>query len=157
LASHLEGSEPPHPLIVGPAHFRGVAVPGGLAAAKELRSAGKHDDAARRVLTGYLGKLDASVISQYAVDGTGVEADIALPRRKIAVLVNGCFIYGCAQHSRGTKSQDVWWRKDIDRRVAARVGQVEELRRAGWAVHVVWEHEDPAVASERVLSREAAA
>ena len=29
--------------------------------------------------------------------------------------------------------------------------------RAGWAVHVVWEHEDPAVASERVLSREAAA
>jgi DNA (cytosine-5)-methyltransferase 1 len=157
LSAHLDGTRDADPLIVGPTEFRGVASPGGLAAAKELLSGGKHDDAARRVLADYLGKLDASVVSDYMVEDAGVKADIALPARKTVVFVNGCFIYGCEQHSRGTKSQDVWWKKDIDRRVEARTAQVEALRRAGWLVHVVWEHEDPAVASQRVLSCEAAA
>jgi DNA (cytosine-5)-methyltransferase 1 len=157
LATHLDMTEPVDPLVVGSTSFRGVAVPGGLAAAEELRSSGKHDDAARRVLADYLGKLDESAVSGYRVEGTDIDADIALPERKIVVFVNGCFIYGCAQHSRGTKSQDVWWKDDIDRRVTARAAEVEELHRAGWVVHVVWEHEDPAAACERVLSREVAA
>jgi DNA (cytosine-5)-methyltransferase 1 len=157
LKMHLEGSERAKVLVVGPRAFRGMAVPGASAAAEEMRSSGKHDDAARRVLFEQLGNHTASVVPQYAVDGTGVVADLALPERKTAVFVHGCFIYGCPEHSRGTKSQDVWWKKDIDRRIEQRDLEVKRLEESGWIVHVIWEHEDPAVASERILSYEAAA
>jgi DNA (cytosine-5)-methyltransferase 1 len=157
LTAHLTASRSSDPLVVGPTTFRGVAVPGGSAAAEEMRSSGKHDDAARRVLSEYLGKLDTSVVSEHKIEETEIVADVALPDRKIAVFVQGCFIYGCAEHSRGTKSQDVWWKKEIESRVTKRDAEIEIVREAGWVVHVVWEHEDPAVASERILSFEAAA
>lgn len=157
LAAHLDSTGAAEPVIVGPSRFRGVPVPGGAGAAEEMRSSGRHDDAARRVLADHLTKLDSSVISEYEVEGTDIKADVALPEHKIAVFVQGCFIYGCAKHSRGTKSQNVWWKKEIARRIEARAAEIERMRQAGWLVHIVWEHEDPAVASERILSREAAA
>jgi DNA (cytosine-5)-methyltransferase 1 len=157
LRSHLEASGARDPLVVGPTSFRGKPVPCGSAVAEEMRSSGKHDDAARRILFEYLGSLSPSVVAGYIVDGTDVVADLALPKRKAAVFVQGCFIYGCVDHSRGTKSQDVWWRKDIDRRVAKRAAEIEAIQNAGWVVHVVWEHEDPAIASRRILSDEEAA
>ena len=157
LTAHLDATGAAEPLIVGPRSFRGAPVPGGAGAAEEMRSSGKHDDAARGVLVAHLGKLDASVVSEYQVDGTDIKVDVALPKRKIAVFVQGCFIYGCEKHSRGTKSQNVWWKKDIARRVTVRTAEIEWLRQAGWLVHIVWEHEDPAIASERILSCEAAA
>jgi DNA (cytosine-5)-methyltransferase 1 len=157
LAAHLDAIGAAEPLVVGPTSFQGVAVPGGAGTAKEMRSSGKHDDAARQVLAAHLGRLDTSVVSEHEVGGTGIKADLALPERKIAVLVQGCFIYGCKKHSRGTKSQNVWWKEEIARRVKARAAETKRLRQAGWLVHIVWEHEDPAVASERILSCEAAA
>jgi DNA mismatch endonuclease Vsr len=157
LTAHLDSVGAADPLVVGPTKFKGRPVPGGSAAVELMRSSGKHDDAARAVLSDYLGKLEKSVVIEHPVDGTDVVADIALPDRRTAVFVHGCFIYGCPVHTRGTKSQDVWWRKDIDRRVKARDAQIATLRGAGWLVHVVWEHEDPAVASERILSDEAVA
>lgn len=157
LTAHLEASGAVDPLVVGPTAFKGKPVPGGSAAADLMRSVGKHDDAARAVLSTYLGKLGKSVVVDCKIDNTEVVADVALPERKIAVFVQGCFIYGCSQHSRGTKSQDVWWKKDIDRRIATRDAEMEALSGAGWVVHVVWEHEDPAVASERILAHEAVA
>ena len=157
LAAHLDSTRAAEPVIVGPSRFQGVPVPGGAVAAEEMRSSGRHDDAARRVLAAHLTKLDSSVVSEYQVEGTDMKADVALPERKIAVFVQGCFIYGCAKHSRGTKSQNVWWKKEIARRVEARAAEIERLHQAGWLVRIVWEHEDPAVASERILSREAAA
>lgn len=157
LTAHLERSCAAAPLVVGPTKFRGIPVPGGSAAAELMRSSGKHDDAARTVLSDYLGKLEKSVVVEHKIEDTDVVADVALPDRRIAVFVQGCFIYGCAQHSRGTKSQDVWWKKDIDRRIAKRDAETELLRGAGWVVHVVWEHEDPAGASDRILSCEAVA
>jgi DNA mismatch endonuclease Vsr len=157
LADHLGAAGASDPLVVGPTQFRGTPVPGGSAAARLMRSAGKHDDAARKVLCEYLGKLDPSVEVDHAIEGTEVIADLAIPLRKIAVFVQGCFIYGCAEHSRGTKSQEVWWRKDIDRRVATRDREVADATAAGWTIHVVWEHEDPAVASERILADDVAA
>ena len=157
LAAHLGESGAVDPLVVGPRDFKGVPVPGGSAMAEEMRSSGKHDDAAREVLSECFKQFDISVVSQHEIEGTQIIADVALPDRKIAVFVNGCFIYGCADHRRGTKSQDVWWKKDIDRRIQGRKAELKALKEAGWVVHVVWEHEDPAVACERILSCDAAA
>lgn len=158
LAAQLEGRsvEEVEPLIVGPAEYRGVAVPGGEEAALSMRSAGKHDDAARGRLIEHLSTLDVTVRTHHQVPGTDVDADLALPEEKIAIFVQGCFIYGCPQCARGTKSQ-TWWKDDIDRRAAARAQQVKSIENAGWTVVIVWEHEDPAVVADRLgISTEAA-
>jgi DNA (cytosine-5)-methyltransferase 1 len=157
LKVHLEGAASGGPLVIGPTTHKGVAVPGGSAAAEVMRSSGKHDDAARRLLSEYLLHLDASVVPAYKVEGTEIVFDVALPDRKTGVFIHGCFIYGCADHCRGTKSQDVWWKNEIDGRVAKRAAEIRLIRKAGWTVHVVWEHEDPAIAGKRILSCDAAA
>lgn len=157
LTAHLEGSRSSEPLVVGPQRFKGEPVPGSALAVEAMRSTGKHDDAARTVLYDYLLKLGESVVTAHRIEGTEIVVDVALPESRIGVFVQGCFIYGCAEHSRGTKSQGVWWKKEIDRRIAARASETAVLRDAGWTVHVVWEHEDPAVASARILSSEAVA
>lgn len=137
------------PLVVGPANYRGVPVPGGAEAALAMRSAGKHDDAARTRLIEHLMTLDLAVRTHHEVPGTHVHADLALPEEQIAIFVQGCFIYGCPQCARGTKSQ-TWWKADISRRTVERAEQVEAIEGAGWTVAVVWEHEDPATVADRL-------
>lgn len=76
--------------------------------------------------------------------------DIAFPRQKVAVFVDGCFWHGCPEHGTRPKSNvDRWAEKldangERDRRVEA------HLRERGWAVLRIWEHEDVVVACEKV-------
>lgn len=144
LLAHLgEESARGEVLIVGPQKHRGVAVPGGSEAAQLMRSGGRHDDAARHLLTEHVSALVDHVEGEYSVPGTKYTVDLAVPEQKLAIFVQGCFIYGCSACSRGTKSQ-TWWKSDIDRRTKDRAAEIAELERAGWTVLVVWEHEDPA-------------
>jgi DNA (cytosine-5)-methyltransferase 1 len=158
LKAHLDGrsSEEHEPLIIGPTEYRGVPVPGGDEAAQAMRSSGKHDDAARARIIDQLQNLELSVQTVYRVPGTEVDADVALSDQKIALFVQGCFIYGCEQCKRGTKSQ-TWWKDDIRRRTSERTDQVAAIEAVGWKVAIVWEHEDPATVAETLgLSNEAA-
>jgi DNA (cytosine-5)-methyltransferase 1 len=158
LLAHLADSkEHVEPLVVGPELYRGVPVPGGSEAARMMRSSGSHDDAARRVLTDHVAALVDHVESKYPVPGTSCTVDLALPDQRLAIFVQGCFIYGCPTCSRGTKSQTSWWKTDIARRSKEREAEVVELEAVGWTVLVVWEHEDPAdVVSALDLSIQAA-
>jgi DNA (cytosine-5)-methyltransferase 1 len=151
LKAHLGGRSPNdvEPLIVGPAEYRGRPVPGGAEAALAMRSSGKHDDAARTRIIEHLTTLELSVQTHYRVPGTEVNADVAIDDEKIAIFVQGCFIYGCQQCARGTKSQ-TWWKADISRRTAERAEQVVALEEVGWTVAIVWEHEDPATVADRL-------
>lgn len=78
--------------------------------------------------------------------------DIVLPNRRLAVFVHGCFWHGCPRPYTEPKHNRNWWRgkiaknKDRDRRKRF------VLRRAGWSVISVWEHEDPDVAVQRIRS-----
>lgn len=114
-----------------------------------MRSGGKHDDAARTRIIQHLQALELSVQIHYTVPGTDVDADLALVDKQIAIFVQGCFIYGCPQCARGTKSQ-TWWKADIKRRVVERAEQVAAIEDVGWTVAVVWEHEDPATLADRL-------
>lgn len=151
LAAHLGGMDPAEveTLIVGPTDFRGVAVPGALEAARVMLSGGKHDDAAKRRIIEQLADLPLNVEPHYRIEEVQVEADMAIPDRKVAIFVQGCFIYGCKECARGTKSQ-TWWKSDIKRRIAERDVQKLALEEAGWKVVVVWEHEDPALIADRL-------
>jgi DNA mismatch endonuclease (patch repair protein) len=71
----------------------------------------------------------------------GVTVDILFPGPKVAVLVDGCFWHGCPKHATFPKSNQDYWlpklaeNRDRDARQAAR------LRKAGWRVIRVWEHD----------------
>jgi DNA mismatch endonuclease, patch repair protein len=69
--------------------------------------------------------------------------DIVLPRRRIAVLVHGCFWHrhpGC-RFAYTPKSRVEFWKAKFDRNVA-RDGEAQKaLANRGWRSHVVWECE----------------
>jgi DNA mismatch endonuclease (patch repair protein) len=78
--------------------------------------------------------------------------DVAFPRAKVAVLIDGCFWHGCPQHATHPKANADWWRTKLDRNMARDRETTEHLVAAGWTVLRFWEHE----AAEEVAVRVAA-
>ncbi|WEH33580.1 very short patch repair endonuclease [Streptomyces sp. AM 4-1-1] len=78
--------------------------------------------------------------------------DIAFPRAKVAVFLDGCFWHGCPQHATRPKANAEWWREKLDRNMARDVETTEHLAAAGWTVLRFWEHEAPLLIAERVAA-----
>ena len=87
---------------------------------KRLREAG---------LTGY--RL------QWKVPG---RPDVAWPGKNVALFVNGCFWHRCPRCNLPLPKSNVeYWVVKFDRNVERDERNLEELRKAGWTVHVIWE------------------
>ena len=70
-----------------------------------------------------------------------VRPDFVFPRRRLAVFVDGCFWHGCPRHGTKPKGNRSFWRRKFAVN-QARDGRVNRgLRRAGWRVLRLWEHE----------------
>jgi len=65
-------------------------------------------------------------------------ADACLPLDSVALMVHGCFWHGC--HCQGPRRDDKWLGHLIENRLRD-LSDDFELRRRGWDVRVVWEHE----------------
>src|SRR5437764_3570325 len=78
-------------------------------------------------------------------------ADIVLPTAKIAVFVDGCFWHSCPRHKSLPKANRDWWRTKLATNVARDRDSDHTLRRSGWRVIRVWEHEKVELAALRVL------
>lgn len=76
--------------------------------------------------------------------------DIAFPRAKIAVFVDGCFWHRCPDHSVKVKNNDAWWDEKLNANVARDRSTDSALEQQGWHVIRVWEHEDMNEAAARV-------
>ncbi len=80
--------------------------------------------------------------------------DIAFPGRKIAVIVNGCFWHGCAKcAARKPKTNKAFWSQKIKDNQARDEKNLKELKRLGWKVFVVWEHDLKKGKGERVAGK----
>lgn len=79
-----------------------------------------------------------------------IEADVVFPTERVAVFADGCFWHGCPKHSRDTKSNTKWWAAKIATNKQRDDENTAALKKAGWRVVRVWEHEDPAIAATRV-------
>jgi DNA mismatch endonuclease (patch repair protein) len=101
----------------------------------------------RRLLhrKGYRYRVDRPVLA-----GSRRRHDLVFPTAKVAVEVRGCFWHACPQHATQPKANSGWWAEKLGANVARDADTAERLSRAGWELVVVWEHEDPAVAAERV-------
>jgi DNA mismatch endonuclease (patch repair protein) len=67
--------------------------------------------------------------------------DIVFVRGKVALFVDGCFWHGCRRHYSAPVRNAAFWQRKLamnterDRRVD------KELRRSGWRVARLWEHD----------------
>lgn len=66
--------------------------------------------------------------------------DVVLPRRKIALFVNGCFWHGHHNCSRATlpSTNKVFWKIKIEKNKRRDESQRRKLRKMGWSALTFW-------------------
>lgn len=84
------------------------------------------------------------------IDGTRTRPDIAFIREKVAVFVDSCFWHWCPHHGTLPKVNAGWWGAKLQQNVERDRRHSRELRRKGWQVMRVWEHEDVSKAVRRI-------
>jgi DNA mismatch endonuclease (patch repair protein) len=67
--------------------------------------------------------------------------DFVFRRERLAVFVDGCFWHGCKQHCRMPRDNRKYWREKILRNQKRDRLVTKTLRRTGWRVLRIWEHE----------------
>ena len=76
--------------------------------------------------------------------------DIVFTRARVAVFVDGCFWHGCPTHGELPIANREFWRVKLDRTRQRDHDVTEALRREGWHVMRIWEHDVLADAVKRV-------
>jgi len=82
-----------------------------------------------------------------AIVGVRRRADIVFVAAKVAVFVDGCFWHCCPKHRTQPKANAEWWAAKLQENRRRDRATNRQLRRAGWHVVRVWEHEDPVEAA----------
>ncbi|MCX9192091.1 very short patch repair endonuclease [Carbonactinospora thermoautotrophica] len=76
--------------------------------------------------------------------------DLVFRPSRVAVEVRGCFWHGCPEHYRQPASNTTYWAAKVERNMARDAEIAQLLADAGWLLLVVWEHEDPNEAAQRI-------
>jgi DNA mismatch endonuclease (patch repair protein) len=79
--------------------------------------------------------------------------DFIFPKLKVALFVDGCFWHGCPKHATLPKNNREFWRRKLAANRARDAQVTRTLRRAGWRVVRVWEHELAWKHQARLLKR----
>ena len=77
--------------------------------------------------------------------------DFIFPQKRVALFVDGCFWHGCPKHSNMPKNNEEFWREKLQKNKDRDKFVTRELRKMGWKVVRVWEHE--LATSDRVVKR----
>lgn len=77
--------------------------------------------------------------------------DIAFPRCKVVVFVDGCFWHNCPEHGTWPKSNSEWWHRKLLRNAERDQQTVAALQEHGWTVIRIWEHEPPDEVADRIV------
>ena len=67
--------------------------------------------------------------------------DFADRKNKIAIFIDGCFWHGCGKHCRMPKQNKKYWRQKIKRNIKRDKEVSKNLRKQGWKVIRIWEHD----------------
>lgn len=70
-----------------------------------------------------------------------VRPDFVFSKLKLAVFVDGCFWHACPRHCRMPVSNRAFWRAKLARNQARDRLVTRTLRKAGWRVLRIWEHD----------------
>lgn len=67
--------------------------------------------------------------------------DFIFPKKKVALFVDGCFWHSCPKHSNTPKNNQEFWLEKLQKNKNIDKFVTHELRKLGWKVIRVWEHE----------------
>lgn len=76
----------------------------------------------------------------FPVRGVG-KVDVAFPRQRVAIQIDGCFWHGCPSHAVRPKTNSAFWYRKVEGNRARDQRQDEALRSSGWVVLRFWEHD----------------
>ena len=79
--------------------------------------------------------------------------DFVFPKLKLAVFVDGCFWHSCPKHRTKPANNAAFWRKKLAANKARDRRVTRTLRRMGWRVVRIWEHELARKNETRLLKR----
>ncbi len=82
-----------------------------------------------------------------------VRPDFVFREVRLALFVDGCFWHGCPKHATQPRSNAAFWRKKFAANQARDRLVNRALRRSGWRVLRIWEHELARKNEARLLRR----
>jgi DNA mismatch endonuclease (patch repair protein) len=82
-----------------------------------------------------------------------VRPDFVFRTSLTAVFVDGCFWHGCPRHGTQPKGNRSFWKKKFATNIARDRLVTRTLRRTGWKVLHIWEHELARKNEARLLNR----
>ena len=82
-----------------------------------------------------------------------VKPDFVFPKIKTAVFVDGCFWHGCPRHATWPRTRAAFWKAKIEGNRARDRRVNSALRKRGWIVLRIWEHELAKKNLPRLLKR----
>lgn len=92
-------------------------------------------------------KLRSAIASQ-GISGwkTNVEElpgkpDVVFVHERLAVFVDGCFWHGCPKCYRRPQSNQDYWDRKVARNIQRDKTKRRQLRRLGWSIVQLWEHD----------------
>lgn len=100
-----------------------------------------------------LSKRGLKCLANKMIADAKVRPDMVFPSERMCVFVDGCFWHGCPACAKKTPSSNkAYWIPKLRENRLRDARQTRKLRRAGWRVVRVWEHELKR-SPERALSR----
>ena len=121
---------------------------------QRMRHTAQRDNMAERAVRSALHRAGYRFrLHQRIVPGTRRTVDIVLPRYRIALFVNGCFWHGCRRHATWPKRNAEFWQQKIEANRARDADTDRRLRKNGWTVVRIWEHDEPDEAVNEVAAR----
>jgi len=118
-----------------------------------MTSVRQRDTAAELLLRSELHRLGLRYrLHVPVVPGVRRRPDIVFRPSRVAVFVDGCFWHGCPRHGTMAKANRAFWQNKIDANKRRDADTDRRMRRIGWKVVRVWEHEDPASAARRIAA-----
>lgn len=69
------------------------------------------------------------------------QPDVVIDRLRVAIFMDGCFYHSCPRHGHLPKSNVEYWVPKLHRTVQRDARTRQQLRRRGWSVWRVWEHD----------------
>lgn len=105
-----------------------------------------------REVFSYLRKHGVRFAKHYG--GAPGKPDVAIPQRKVAVFIDGDFWHGWQFARWSGNLPNAYWRKKISANMKRDKKNFAKLRRRGWRVLRIWEHQLSTLAmKEETLSR----
>lgn len=125
------------------------------AASRVMRGNRKRDTRPEMRLRSELHRRGLRFRKDYLIreDAMRVRADIAFPRSRLVVFVDGCFWHSCPAHGSVPRANEGYWSAKLERNRQRDKLVDMYLRSADWTVVRVWEHVDPVEAASLIEAR----